>query len=407
MSISRTQDLNQRDFELPLAARWLSNFLKHLQIGHVRVVFDDGQTLDFRGQYADLHAEWRLHHPARLFTRIARFGDVGFAEGYIEGDWSSPDLTALIEIGARNFDAMRPKLRAGFWARIAHRMQHWLRRNHRRGSRRNIAAHYDLGNDFYQLWLDDSMTYSAAWFDDPEQPLEQAQLRKYQRLLAMLDARPGERLLEIGCGWGGLAEEGARAGLDVTGITLSREQYDYACERIANAGLADKARFELTDYRDLSSQYDHIVSIEMFEAVGEKYWPTYFRTVYDRLRPGGKVAIQVITIDEDVFEDYRREPEFIQLYIFPGGMLPSPERFNAEAEAAGLTVRRQEFFGPAYAHTLMRWRQRFDQQAEKLSQMGYDARFQRMWRYYLAYCEAGFNAGRINVMQVLLEKPQT
>lgn len=250
-------------------------------------------------------------------------------------------------------------------------------------------------------------TYSAAWFDDPEQSLEQAQLRKYQRLLAMLDARPGERLLEIGCGWGGLAEEAARAGLDVTGITLSREQYAYACERIANAGLADKARFELTDYRDLSGQYDHIVSIEMFEAVGEKYWPTYFRTVYDLLKPGGKAAIQVITIDEDVFEDYRREPEFIQLYIFPGGMLPSPKRFNAEAMAAGLTVRRQEFFGPAYAHTLMHWRQRFDKQAEKLAQMGYDARFQRMWRYYLAYCEAGFNAGRINVMQVLLEKPQT
>ncbi|MFP4154809.1 MAG: class I SAM-dependent methyltransferase [Halothiobacillaceae bacterium] len=405
MSSTHTQDLNPLDFELPMGARWLRGLLERLQLGQLQLVFDDGRTLDFTSPRPELHARWHLHHPARLFTRVARLGDVGFAEGYIEGDWSSPDLTNLIEIAARNFELMRDDLRASFWARLGHRLQHWLRANHRRGSRRNIAAHYDLGNDFYRLWLDETMTYSAAWFEDPEQPLARAQDAKYERLLDLLDAEPGQTLLEIGCGWGGMAEHAARRALDVTAITLSREQHHFALERIASSGLSDRARIRLVDYRDVDGQFDRIVSIEMFEAVGERYWPTYFRNVHDRLAPGGRAAIQVITIDESVFEEYRREPDFIQLYIFPGGMLPTPTEFSRQAEQAGLVVRDRTFFGPAYAHTLMHWRHQFERQADNLAALGYDERFQRMWRYYLAYCEAGFNAGRIDVMQVLLEKP--
>ncbi len=391
---------------LPLSARWVGHFLDDLRIGRVRVTTDDGGSAEFTGrQMPELDAHWHLHHPARLFSRIARLGDIGVAEGFIEGDFSTDDLTSLLEIGARNYEAIASDLRRGFWARLGHRIQHALRANHRRGSRRNIAAHYDLGNDFYRLWLDESMTYSAALFDQPDEPLAQAQQRKYDRLLDGLETQPGERLLEVGCGWGGLAERAAQRGLAVDGLTLSTEQLAYGRDRLAGAGLDDRARLHLTDYRDQQGTYDHIVSIEMFEAVGERYWPTYFRTIHDRLRPGGRAAIQVITIDESAFESYRREPDFIQLYIFPGGMLPSIGRFHTEAQNAGLTVRETHLFGRDYAHTLARWHERFEAAEEQLEAMGFDHAFRQTWRYYLAYCQAGFLAGRINVAQVILEKP--
>lgn len=391
---------------LPLSARWVNHFLDDLRIGQVRVTTDDGGSAEFTGrQMPELSVHWHLHHPARLFSRIARLGDIGIAEGFIGGDFSTNDLTSLLEIGARNYEAIAPDLRPGFWARLGHRIQHALRTNHRRGSRRNIAAHYDLGNDFYRLWLDESMTYSSALFDQPDEPLAHAQQRKYDRLLDGLDALPGDRLLEIGCGWGGLSERAARRGLDVDGLTLSTEQLAYGRDRLARAGLDDRVRLHLTDYRDQQGTYDHIVSIEMFEAVGERYWPTYFRNIRDRLRPGGRAAIQVITIDESAFEAYRREPDFIQLYIFPGGMLPSIDRFHAEAQTAGLAVRETHLFGHDYAHTLARWHERFDAAEEQLEAMGFDHAFRQTWRYYLAYCQAGFLAGRINVAQVILEKP--
>ena len=394
------------DHDLPLSARWVNHFLGNIRIGRVRVTTDDGGLAEFVGsERPELAATWHLHHPARLFSRIARLGDIGIAEGFIHGDFGTDDLAALLEIGARNVDAFGHDLRPGFWARVGHRIQHALRANHRRGSRRNIAAHYDLGNDFYRLWLDESMTYSAAIFDAPDEPLEQAQQRKYDRLLDRLDTRPGDRILEVGCGWGGLAERAARRGLNVDGLTLSAEQLAYGRDRLANAGLAEYARLHLTDYRDQPGQFDHLVSIEMFEAVGERYWPTYFQTVHDRLEPGGRAAIQVITIDESAFESYRREPDFIQLYIFPGGMLPSIERFHAEARAAGLRVRETANFGQDYARTLARWRDRFDQVEDELETMGFDHAFRQTWRYYLAYCEAGFLAERINVAQVILERP--
>ncbi|TKA90095.1 class I SAM-dependent methyltransferase [Guyparkeria sp. SB14A] len=391
---------------LPLSARWVTHLLADIRIGRVRVTTDDGGFAEFVGaEHPELAASWHLHHPARLFSRIARLGDIGIAEGFIEGDFTTDDLTSLLEIGARNVEAIGHDLRPGFWARLGHRIQHALRANHRRGSRRNIAAHYDLGNDFYRLWLDESMTYSSALFAEPDESLVTAQQRKYDRLLDGLGAKPGDRLLEIGCGWGGLAETAARRGLHLDGLTLSTEQLAWGRERLAAAGLDDRARLHLTDYRDQGGRFDHIVSIEMFEAVGERYWPTFFQTVYDRLKPGGRAAIQVITIDEDAFEAYRREPDFIQLYIFPGGMLPSVERFHAGAERAGLTVRETQRFGHDYARTLARWRERFDAVEPQLEALGFDHRFRQTWRYYLAYCEAGFLADRIDVAQVILERP--
>ena len=391
---------------LPLAARWVGHFLTDIRIGRVRVTTEDGGFAEFVGsELPELSATWHLHHPARLLSRMARLGDIGIAEGFIEGDFSADDLPRLLEIGARNFEAIGGGLRPGFWARIGHRIQHALRANHRRGSRRNIAAHYDLGNAFYRLWLDESMTYSSALFATPDEPLGIAQQRKYDRLLDGLEAGAGDHILEIGCGWGGLAERAAQRGLAVDGLTLSTEQLVYGRERLATAGLADQARLHLTDYRDQAGQFDHIVSIEMFEAVGERYWPTYFQTVHDRLRSGGRAAIQVITIDESAFESYRREPDFIQLYIFPGGMLPSIERFHAAARAAGLQVRETACFGQDYARTLARWHERFEMAEEELETMGFDHAFRQTWRYYLAYCEAGFLAGRIDVAQVILERP--
>jgi cyclopropane-fatty-acyl-phospholipid synthase len=271
-----------------------------------------------------------------------------------------------------------------------------------RGSRRNIQAHYDRGNDFYRLWLDPTMTYSSALFEGRECDLQEAQRRKYARLLALLGARPGQRVLEIGCGWGGFALEAARRGISVTGITLSREQLSLARRRVREAGLSGLVELRLQDYRSLACSYDHIVSIEMFEAVGEANWDTYTRTLKRCLKQGGRAAPQFITIDETAFESYRRRPDFIQRYIFPGGMLPSIERFGASVASSGLCMQRADAFGEDYARTLAEWHRRFLASEGEIAAMGFDRVFRRMWRYYLAYCEAGFRAGRIDLAQVLL-----
>ena len=406
MPFSQTKTMKAAEFALPLSARWVETLLDSLRVGQIRVVTDDGHERIFCGtSHTELKAEWRLHHPARLFSRLARLGDIGIAEGYIQGDFSTDNLSRLLEIGARNFDSLHEDLRAGFWARLLHRVQHALRANHKRGSRRNISAHYDLGNDFYALWLDRSMTYSSAVFSAADEALEAAQERKYRRLLTQLNAKPGEHILEIGCGWGGFAEVATQEGLNVTGITLSTEQQAYATQRMQDANLSARAQFHLTDYRDQTGQFDHIVSIEMFEAVGERYWPSYFQTVYQRLKPGGRAAIQVITIADHAFEHYRKEPDFIQLYIFPGGMLPTLTRFNQEAQQAGLKVADVALFGTDYARTLNQWAQTFSQQTAALEAQGFDHQFRQTWQYYLAYCEAGFLAGHIDVAQVILEKP--
>ncbi len=406
MPFSQIRTLKPSDFSLPLSARWVEKFLGSIQIGRIRVVTDDGSSQEFGGEtHRELVAEWRLHHPARLFSRLARLGDIGLAEGFIDGDFSTDDLPTLLEIGARNFELLHDDLRAGFWARVAHRIQHMLKANHRRGSRRNISAHYDLGNAFYSLWLDETMSYSAALFRHADEPLAVAQARKYQRVLDALGATPTQHILEIGCGWGGLAEQAAAQGLRVHGITLSTEQLAFAQTRLAAQNLPGSASFSLTDYRDQAGEFDHIVSIEMLEAVGVRYWPTYFQTVYDRLKPGGRAAIQVITIQESAFEHYTREPDFIQRYIFPGGMLPTVSAVQEQAQRVGFAVGEVFRFGADYAHTLHHWLTRFNAAERELDAQGFDHRFRQTWRYYLAYCIAGFKAGHIDVIQIVLEKP--
>ncbi|WPL18676.1 Cyclopropane-fatty-acyl-phospholipid synthase [Thiorhodovibrio winogradskyi] len=351
--------------------------------------------------------EMQLHRPLSFARRIAARGHLGLGEGYLAGDWDSPDLTSLIHLLAVNEPALA-SIEYGSWrSRLLALFQHRSRTNTRRGSRRNIAHHYDLGNAFYRLWLDPGMTYSAALFDGADDGLEQAQTRKYQTLLEMLGAEPGQHLLEIGCGWGGFAREAVAAGHRVTGLTLSSEQLAWASATLVDPITSGQVDLHLRDYRDMDGTFDHIASIEMFEAVGERYWSVYMNKIRQLLRPGGRAALQVITIDEQYFDGYRSSPDFIQKYIFPGGMLPTPARFDAVAEQAGLRIGARRWFGQDYARTLAIWHQQFTDQLKSVRALGYDETFIRMWRYYLSYCEAGFRDGRINVMQVVLETPTT
>jgi cyclopropane-fatty-acyl-phospholipid synthase len=345
-----------------------------------------------------------ITRPLRLLSRLLMRGDLGFAEGYMAGDWDTNDLTTLfMAIGANESGS---RIRQGIVSeRIRERVRHALRSNSRNGSRRNIAYHYDLSNDFYAQWLDSTMTYSSAVFEEPGASLEDAQHLKYQRLLDALNAQPGDHILEIGCGWGGFAEEAAKRGCRVTGVTLSREQLAFARERMRKAGVEELVTLEFRDYREITEQYDHIVSIEMFEAVGERYWPLYFNKLRECLRPGGTAALQIITIDKHAFEHYRRRTDFIQRYIFPGGMLPTPERLDQLAEDAGLGIEEKRFHGLDYARTLRQWHLVFDACRDEISALGFDERFRRMWKYYLSYCEAGFLLGRINLLQLTLSRP--
>ncbi len=334
-----------------------------------------------------------------VFARVLAKGDIGLAEAYLDGEWDSPDVTALLALLARNRDALRDAVYGSWRQLLAARLRHWFNRNSRAGSKRNIMAHYDLGNDFYRLWLDPSMSYSSALFDGtPDQPLLAAQDAKYRRILSRLAAEPGERVLEIGCGWGGFAEMATHDGLAVTGLTLSPAQLAWAQHRVPSADL------RLQDYRDTEERFDHVVSIEMFEAVGERWWPTYFRTVANALKPEGRAVIQSITIRDDLFATYRRGTDFIQQYIFPGGMLPSRAEFRAQAARQGLVVRDEYAFGVDYARTLALWRDAFDAHWPQFAALGFDEPFRRLWRLYLSYCEAGFLAGNIDVVQFELAR---
>ncbi len=386
----------------PAAARWLFKLLSQLRCGSIELQCPDGRTLTYSGAQPGPHATLRLKDWAVCADMLAR-GDIGLAEAYIAGRADCGDLMALLLLGALNEQAVEQAIHGRWWATLAYRLRHWLRPNSRRGSRKNIHAHYDLGNDFYRLWLDQGMTYSSALFEgDPARSLADAQDAKYARILRVLDARPGQHILEVGCGWGGFAEHAARAGCRVTGITISPAQLEYAQRRIAAAGLQDRVRLLLMDYRDLKGQFDHLASIEMFEAVGEKYWAGYFAMLRDRLRPGGRALVQSITIAETKFERYRGGTDFIQQYIFPGGMLPSPGRFRELAAAHGLAVNEMHGFGRDYAETLQRWHERFNAAASQVQSLGFDERFMRTWRFYLAYCEAGFRARATDVVQALL-----
>ena len=389
--------------EAGLAARWLVDRLARLRYGRLTVHFGSVGAQTLLGAEAGPVANLSIRRPWRLAGRVLARGDLGLAEGYIAGDCDTPQPAHLLELLAVNEEQLLATATPGL-GRLLDRLQHRRRRNNRRGSRRNIAFHYDLGNDFYRLWLDPTMTYSAALFAQPGESLEVAQARKYQRVLDRLNAAPGAHILEIGCGWGGFAEHAARRGYRVTGITLSREQLAYASERITAAGLGDRVELRLQDYRDVVETYDHVVSIEMFEAVGEEYWRAYFDTVRRVLRPGGRASLQVITIDADYFEAYRRSADFVQKYVFPGGLLPSVPAFDAAARASGLEVRDRSFHGIDYADTLRRWDASFRAAREGVLALGFDERFLRLWRYYLGYCEAGFRTGRIDLMQVALAR---
>lgn len=379
--------------------------LAGLECGRLTLVDPDGASRVFDGRRAGPQATVRIKDPGAL-RRLVTGGSVGFAEAYMDGLWDSPDLTAVIELAARNSD-LDSRFEGRFLTRVVNRILHRLRGNTRRGSRRNIAYHYDLGNGFYRRWLDATMTYSAAVFERPDQSLAEAQAVKYERLAALLDVKPGDRVLEIGCGWGGFARHLATTrDVHVTGITLSAEQLAWARNMARREGLEDRLAFRLQDYRDVSETYDAVASIEMFEAVGEEHWPLYFRTLHDRLKPGGRAALQVITIAEDRFERYRQGADFIQRYIFPGGMLPSPSRMRQGLAAAGLSLSHEAAYGSHYAETLRRWQQSFQREwAEIHAEEGFDDRFHRMWSYYLSYCEAGFRAGTIDVCHYGLSRP--
>jgi cyclopropane-fatty-acyl-phospholipid synthase len=373
--------------------------------GRIDVVLPDGRRFRAEGREAGPVAELHVHDPD-VFARLVREGDVGFADAYLEGGWSTPDLMAFMDfVSARN-DVVYDSFTGMAVVRAWERLRHWLRSNSRRQARRNIRHHYDLGNDFYRLWLDETMTYSSALFRTGQEPLDRAQIQKYAALADALGAAPGEHVLEIGCGWGGFAEYAAKErGLRVTGLTISRAQYEYAQARIARAGLADRVTIKLQDYRDEKGRYDGIASIEMFEAVGEKYWPVYFRTLRESLKPGRRAALQVITVEDARFETYRKGVDFIQKYIFPGGMLPSPTVLRREAQKAGLQPTGSIEFGESYSQTLRRWYETFNARWDEIARMGFDDRFRRMWNYYLASCAGVFRFGICDVTQITLLRP--
>ncbi|MBU1236458.1 MAG: cyclopropane-fatty-acyl-phospholipid synthase family protein [Gammaproteobacteria bacterium] len=331
-------------------------------------------------------------HDEAMFGAVLARGDIGLAEAYIDGQWDSPDLTALLTLLAKNRAVLKRAVYGSWRALLSARLRHWLNRNSRAGSKRNIMAHYDLGNEFYRQWLDETMSYSSAIYTDGAD-LPTAQRAKYGRILRRLGAQPGERVLEIGCGWGGFAEMANDAGLAVTGLTLSPAQLEWAKRRVATAD------FRLQDYRDTTERFDHVVSIEMFEAVGERWWPSYFQTVAKALKPGGRAVVQSITIRDDLFSAYRRGTDFIQQHVFPGGMLPSRAAFRKAAAKHGLVVKDEFAFGRDYARTLAEWRHAFESNWPQIEPLGFDKRFHRLWRLYLCYCEAGFLAGNIDVVQ--------
>jgi len=389
----------------PAAARAVFRLLQRLRHGSLDLQMPDGSSAHFGNKSDDgPRAALRLRN-WNVCSAVLRSGDIGFAESYIAGDWTTPDLTVLLTLFIANRDEVEAIVYGSWWGSALYRLKHLFNRNSRQGSKKNIHAHYDLGNEFYRLWLDPTMNYSSAWFEgDLSRPMPDAQHAKVRRALREVGLKPGDRVLEIGCGWGALAECAAREfDAKVTGVTLSSEQLEWAKRRLADAGLQGDLRFQ--DYRDIADgPFDAIASIEMFEAVGREYWPSFFATVRSQLKPGGKACIQSITIADRYFERYVKSTDFIQQYIFPGGLLPSPSAFREAAAQAGLRVVNELDFGLDYAETLRRWRESFLGQEQRVRRLGFDARFMHIWEFYLAYCEAAFATGNTSVMQFTLQR---
>ncbi len=373
--------------------------------GRVDVVLPDGRRFRHQGPAAGPVAEINIHDP-EVFARIVREGDVGFMEAFMDQQWSTPDLQACFDYINKEGDALIQQFPGLVLVQAFEKLRAFLRRNTKTQAKRNIEAHYDLGNDFYGRWLDETMTYSAGIFETGQESLEAAQTAKYASIVDRMEVKPGDHVLEIGCGWGGFAEYAARErGLRVTGLTLSQEQLNFAQERIEKAGLSDLVDFKLQDYRDERGAYDGIASIEMFEAVGQRYWPVYFQTLRERLRPGRAASLQIITVPDRRWETYSNSIDFIQKYIFPGGMLPAPHRLTEEIERAGLEEGDSLSIAKSYSITLRRWFDRFNAQWDHIALQGFDDRFRRMWNLYLTGCAGAFEYGMCDVVQLTIRKP--
>lgn len=394
--------------QAPIFARAAFSVLRRIRYGSLVLTTPDGESHRFQGPESGTRADLRLAD-WKVVNQLMRSADIGMAECYRDGRISSSDWTALLTFFAENSKPLEDVFYGNKLAVVFYRLMHWLRSNSKRQAKKNISAHYDLSNDFYSLWLDRSMTYSSGIGVAgcvAKGTMEAAQTAKYERILGILNPQPGDHILELGCGWGGFAEHAAMTrGVKVTGITLSEEQLRFARDRVHRAGLDGQVELKLIDYRDVREQFDHIVSIEMFEAVGEQYWPAFFSAVHDRLKPGARAVVQAITIAEDAFERYRRTSDFIREYIFPGGMLAPIPRFKAGARAAGLEPGEAFEFGIDYADTLKYWRERVNEKEAEIKALGFDEKFLRLWRFYFCYCEAGFRTGRTGVMQIELKRP--
>lgn len=390
--------------DVPKLVQFAFKFVSNLRRGTLDVTLPDGRVVRCGGLEPGPAAKMTIYSYGFAW-RLARGGDIGIAEAYLRREWDTPDLTQFLYVFCVNHDLIQTMLGNNPLARFVQLVRHWLNRNTKRQARRNIYAHYDIGNSFYSAWLDPSMTYSSALFEDGTNDLTAAQHNKYRRLAEAINLQPGQKVLEIGCGWGGFAEYAAKNyDVRVVGLTISTEQRDFAQKRMQAAGLSDKVEIRFQDYRDERGQYDRIASIEMIEAVGEQFWPQYFTQLRDRLVPGGFAGIQAITIQDKFFNAYRREVDFIQRYVFPGGMLPSPQVLKSLGEKFGVPVIREHIFGEDYAKTLATWRDNFRAAWPNLMPLGFDERFRRLWEYYLAYCEAGFLSGNIDVRQVVFAK---
>ncbi|TVP71265.1 MAG: class I SAM-dependent methyltransferase [Rhodobacteraceae bacterium] len=378
---------------------------ERLNKGRLDVTLPDGRQFRAEGRAPGHVAHLHVHDPD-LFARLIREGDVGFAESYMEGGWSTPDLQAFMDLINDDNPSVYDEAVGMRLVRALERLRHGFRANSKAQARKNISYHYDLGNDFYALWLDPSMTYSSALFSTGNESLEDAQEAKYAAMVDRMGVQPGDHVLEIGCGWGGFAEYAAqKRGLRVTGLTISQAQHDFATARMARCGLSDRVEIRMQDYRDTEGQFDGIASIEMFEAVGEKYWPRYFRAVHERLKPGAKAVIQIIMVPDARFASYRNHVDFIQKYIFPGGMLGAPSPVRQIAQGQGLRYIGTHDFGPSYSETLRRWNTSFQAQWPQISAMGYDLRFKRMWEFYLTSCASAFASGTCDVTQLVLDRP--
>ena len=378
-----------------------------LNSGRVDFVLPDGRRFRAEGKCPGPVAEITINNP-EVFARLIREGDLGFSDAYLDEWWTTPDLQTFMDFIHADNDDMYDGFSGIAIVRAWEKVRFWFQSNSKRQALKNISHHYDLGNDFYSLWLDDTMTYSSALFNTGQESLENAQIAKYASMIDQMGVKPGDHVLEIGCGWGGFAEYAAKErGLKVTGLTISKEQLLYAQKRIKNKGLEDKVDLKLQDYRDEKGVYDGVVSIEMFEAVGKKYWPIYFETIKHCLKPGRQATLQIITVHDARWDVYKKSVDFIQKYIFPGGMLPSPTVLRQEVTKAGLRVQHSIEFGKSYSQTLRRWFDVFNDQWDTINDMGFDDRFRRMWNFYLTSCAATFESGNCDVTQITLQKPKS